>query len=258
MSRLTFPLALWLSVAVGAWIATSPSSATGPFETSGNVRWIIYASRQDVDEAIGLARRFGSEFGEPTVLSTTNGWYAVAAGPVSVPDVAAFKKRLSEAWWAPKDTFLTKGQTFIQKVWESPRSPILALASSAEGQPRVASAAGLEVRIEPANGRHLVRVRSGGRDVASAAFNDDGPYNATGASIARLDASSPFPQVVATHFTGGAHCCTVMKLLTFVDGRWETVNVGEFDSDGPQIEDLNGDGAAELVGKDDSFDAQAG
>ena len=66
--------------------------------------------------------------------------------------------------------------------------------------------------------------------------------------------SSLFPQVIATHFTGGAHCCTIMKVLTFVDGRWETVNVGEFDSDGPQIEDLNGDGVVELVGKDESFD----
>jgi hypothetical protein len=45
-----------------------------------------------------------------------------------------------------------------------------------------------------------------------------------------------------------------MKVLTFVNGRWETVNVGEFDSEGPQIEDSNGDGAVELVGKDDSFD----
>jgi hypothetical protein len=105
-----------------------------------------------------------------------------------------------------------------------------------------------------AKGRQVVRVRSGGRDVASAVFNDDGPYNSTGASIARLDAPSLFPQVIATHFTGGAHCCTVMKVQTFVDGRWETVNVGEFDSDGPQIEDLNGDGAVELVGKDESFD----
>ncbi len=187
-------------------------------------------------------------------MSTTNSWYAVAAGPVAVLDAAALKKRLSDAWWAPKDAFLTKGQTFIQKVWERPRSAILASASSAEDQPHVASTAGLEVRIESAKGRKVVRVRSGGRDVASAAFNDDGPFNATGVSIARLDASSPFPQVVATHFTGGAHCCTIMKVLTFVDGRWETVNVGEFDSDGPQIEDLNGDGAVELVGKDDAFD----
>ena len=85
-------------------------------------------------------------------------------------------------------------------------------------------------------------------------FDDQGPYNPTAAHIARLDGSSPFPQVVVTHFTGGAHCCTDMTVLTFVDGRWQTVDVGEFDSDGPRIEDLNGDGAAELVGKDDSFD----
>jgi hypothetical protein len=45
-----------------------------------------------------------------------------------------------------------------------------------------------------------------------------------------------------------------MKVVTFANGRWETLNVGEFDSDGPEIEDLNGDGSVELVGNDDSFD----
>ena len=145
--------ALWLVAIVGLWLATaSPSSANGPLATSGDARWIVFASRQDVEEAIGLARRYGSEFGAPTVLSTTNGWYAVAAGPVAVPDVAALKKRLSDAWWPPKDTFLTNGQTFIEKVWERPRSPVVASASSAEDQPHFASAAGLEAWIEPANG----------------------------------------------------------------------------------------------------------
>jgi S1-C subfamily serine protease len=254
MSRLVLTLALWLSVAVGMWVVTtSPSSAAGPFETSSNVRWIIYASRQNIDEAIGLARRFGSEFGQPTVISTTNGWYAIAAGPLSVPDPVAMKKKLSESWWPPTDTFFSKGQTFIAKVWESPKSPILASASSSEKGPHVASAAGLVVRIEASNGRKAVRVRSG-QVVASATFDDDGPYNSTAATIASLDSSSAFPQVVATHYTGGAHCCTDMKVLNFVEGRWEVVNVGEFDSDGPQIEDLNGDGSVELVGKDDSFD----
>jgi len=254
MSRLVFFLTLWLSVAVGTWIVTaSRLLAAEPFETSGNVRWIIYASRQNVDEAIGLARGFGSEFGQPTVISTTNGWYAVATGPLNVPDPVAMKKKLSESWWPPKDTFFSKGQTFVAKVWESPKSPILASASSSEKDPHVASAAGLEVRIAASNSRKVVRVRSGGQDVTSATFDDDGPYNSTGASIARLDGSSAFPQVVAKHYTGGAHCCTVMRVLTFIEGRWKVVNVGEFDSDGPQIEDLNGDGSVELVGKDDSF-----
>jgi uncharacterized protein len=249
MSGLVYSLALWLLVAVSAWnVGTSSSSAAEPLETSGNIRFIVYASRQNADEAIGLARRFGSDFGPPTVISTTNGWYAVAAGPISVPDPVALKKKLSESWWPPKDTFFSKGQTFIEKVWESPKSPILATASSSENDPHIASAAGLEVHV----GSNFVRVRAGAKDVASATFDDN--FNSTSASIVRLDNSSPLPQVVAAHFTGGAHCCTQMKVLTFIAGRWQVVKIGEFDSDGPQIEDLNGDGSVELVGKDDSFD----
>ena len=50
-------------------------------------------------------------------------------------------------------------------------------------------------------------------------LDDDEPY--TAASIARLDGSSAFPQVVVTHFTGGAHCCTDRRVLTFLsaDGK---------------------------------------
>jgi S1-C subfamily serine protease len=246
-------LALLVGVAVAIWVLTASLSwAAGPLETTGDVRWIVFASRQNVDEAIGLARRFGSDFGAPVVISTTNGWYAVAAGPVSVPDPVAMKKRLSESW-PPADTFFTKGATFVQKVWVRPKSPVLASASSSVAAPHGAAAAGLEVRIETSRNRRVVLVRSGGQNVTSVVFNDDGTSDSTGASIVRLDSSSAFPQVVASHFSGGAHCCTLMEVLTFIDNRWQVVNVGEFDSDGPQIEDLNGDGAAELVGKDDSF-----
>ncbi len=254
MGRLPVLLSL-LAAAVEMCLAAAVSLASsGPLDTTGDARWVVFASRQNIDEAIGLARHFGSDFGAPTVISTTNGWYAVAAGPVNIPDQTSLKKRLSDTWWAPKDTFLTKGLTFVERVWERPKSAILASASSADDQPHVASAAGLEVLADFVSGRQVVRVRSGGRDVASVSFDDDGSNTSTGASIARLDPSSQLPQVVATHYTGGAHCCTVMKVLTFVDSRWQIVNVGEFDSDGPGIEDLNGDGAVVLVGKDDSFD----
>ena len=251
MSRFVFSLSLVLSLVAGALIASSTISfATGAFETTGNVRWVVFASRQNVDEAIGLARQFGSDFGPPMVMSSTNGWYAVVAGPLSVPDPAALRKKLTDLWWPPKDAFVSNGRTFVEKVWEPPKSPVLASASSETG-PHAASAAGVEVRV---NAHGVVTVRSSGQDVASVRFDDQGPDNSTAAAITRLDGSSPFPQVVVTHFTGGAHCCTLMKVLTFVNGRWETLDVGEFDSDGPQIEDLNGDGVAELVGKDDSFD----
>jgi hypothetical protein len=140
MSRFVFSLSLLLSLAA-ALIAPNISFATGAFETRGDVRWLVFASRQNVDEAIGLARRFGSDFGPPMVMSSTSGWYAVVAGPISVPDVPALKKKVADLWWPPKDSFVTKGETFLEKVWEARRSPVLASASSEKG-PHVASAAG--------------------------------------------------------------------------------------------------------------------
>jgi S1-C subfamily serine protease len=249
MSRFTSIFVLLLSLAAGALSQASSVFAMGGFETAGNVRWLVFASRQNLDEAIGLARRFGSDFGSPSVMSSTNGWYAVVAGPISVSDPEALRKKLTDLWWPPKDAFTSKGQNFVERVWEAPKSPVLAIASSQKGL-RVTSAAGLEVRVNADN----VIVRNSGQDVVNVRFDDQGPAISTTAEIAQVDGSSPFPQVVVRHFTGGAHCCTLMKVLTFVNGRWETVNVGEFDSDGPEIEDLNGDGVVELVGNDDSFD----
>jgi S1-C subfamily serine protease len=249
MSRFTSLFVLLLSLAAGALSESSSVFAMGAFETTGNVRWLVFASRQNVDEAIGLARRFGSDFGSPRVMSSTNGWYAVVAGPLSVSDPEALRKKLTDLWWPPKDAFTSKGQTFVEKVWEAPKSPVLTIASSQKG-PHVTSLGGLDVRVNADN----VTVRNRGQDAASVRFDGQGPSISTAAEIARLDGSSPFPQVVVRHFTGGAHCCTLMKVLTFVNGRWETLNVGEFDSDGPEVEDLNGDGAVELVGNDDSFD----
>jgi hypothetical protein len=208
MSRLVLSFALWLSIVAATWIPITPaSSATSPFETSGDVRWIVFASRQNVDEAIGLARRFGSEFGQPVVMSTTNGWFAVVVGPLNVPDSLALKKKLINSWSTPKDAFLSKGQTFIGKVWERAKSPVLAKASTSDQALHAASSAGLEVRIDVANNRTIVRVRLKGREVVNTTFGKDGdtPSTSADASIARLDTSSAFPQVVATYFTGGAH-----------------------------------------------------
>ena len=110
MSRLIFSAALMLAIAIGAWGATlSTALATGPFETTGNVRWIVFASRQNVDEAIGLARRFGSEFGQPAVMSTTNGWYAVAVGPVSVARPGCNEEKARGLLVAPEGRFSGKG-----------------------------------------------------------------------------------------------------------------------------------------------------
>ena len=90
--------------------------AAGPFEQHGNSRWVVYASRQSLDEAIGLARGYTPGPGPTKVMSTTNGWYAVTIGPLEVSDANALKKKIATSWTPPHDAFLTMGQTFVEQV----------------------------------------------------------------------------------------------------------------------------------------------
>jgi hypothetical protein len=69
MIKVTSFILLLFSLLAGTLSPSSNAFAMGAFETSGNVRWLVFASRQNVDEAIGLARRFGSDFGPPAVMS---------------------------------------------------------------------------------------------------------------------------------------------------------------------------------------------
>jgi hypothetical protein len=111
-------------------------------------------------------------------MSSTNGWYAVVAGPLRVSDPEVLRKKLTDLWWPPQDTFTSKGRSFVEKARVAPNSPVLAIASSQEGQ-RITSAAGIEVR---ANGDNAI-VRNTGQDVANMRFADPGPAISTTAEI---------------------------------------------------------------------------
>jgi S1-C subfamily serine protease len=59
---------------------------------------------------------------------------------------------------------------------------------------------------------------------------------------------------VGTLFSGGAHCCTDTLIATETSpDHWEAVETGALDGDGFALEDIDGDGAAELVSVDNSF-----
>lgn len=73
--------------------------------------------------------------------------------------------------------------------------------------------------------------------------------------IAELDPNNPYPEVVVSFFTGGAHCCSVTSVITSnEDGSdWSIVDVGEFDG-GPMLAvDLDGNGAYEFETRDNAF-----
>lgn len=73
--------------------------------------------------------------------------------------------------------------------------------------------------------------------------------------IAEIDPGNPYPEVVVSFYTGGAHCCSDTSVITSnQDGSaWQTVDVGEFDG-GPMLAtDLNGDGRYEFKTRDNGF-----
>ena len=78
-------------------------------------------------------------------------------------------------------------------------------------------------------------------------------FPATEASIADMDPNNTRPEVYFTSFSGGMHCCTEVMVDTQVGDKWAAVPAGAFDGDGDFLQDLDGDGHAEIVTVDNRF-----
>lgn len=78
-------------------------------------------------------------------------------------------------------------------------------------------------------------------------------FPAAEASIAQIDPDNRHPEVYFTSYSGGAHCCSTIIVAEETGGRWVAVTVGEFDGDGNYLEDLDGDGTAEIATVDNRF-----
>lgn len=73
------------------------------------------------------------------------------------------------------------------------------------------------------------------------------------ASIADMDPDNDLPEVYFASFSGGAHCCTTVIVAEQVGDGWVAVPVGDFDGDGDYLNDVDGDGLAEVVTVDNRF-----
>ena len=74
------------------------------------------------------------------------------------------------------------------------------------------------------------------------------------ASIADIDPDNGYPEVLFTSYSGGAHCCTTVIVAEQLGPKWVTVTVGEdFEGDGNFLDDLDGDGLAEIATVDQRF-----
>lgn len=78
-------------------------------------------------------------------------------------------------------------------------------------------------------------------------------FVAASASIAEIDPDNAYPEVYFSSYSGGAHCCNTIIVAQELDNRWIGIAIGEFDGDGDYLEDLDGDGLAEVVTVDNRF-----
>ena len=108
--------------------------------------------------------------------------------------------------------------------------------------------------IDPSSDVPLLSVFVGGQRVLETPGVASGfDFPAADASIAEIDPSNQHREVYFTSYSGGAHCCSSVIVAEEVGNRWVAVPVGEFDGDGNYLDDLNGDGVAEIATVDNRF-----
>ncbi|MEG6508190.1 hypothetical protein V6C03_04325 [Methyloligella sp. 2.7D] len=73
--------------------------------------------------------------------------------------------------------------------------------------------------------------------------------------IADVDPVNDTPEVVVSSYSGGAHCCGVIKVITKLkdSADWTIVDVGSFDGGPVPAKDYNGDGLYEFIARDPAF-----
>lgn len=76
-------------------------------------------------------------------------------------------------------------------------------------------------------------------------------------SVLRLDPEHSTIDVLFASYTGGAHCCADVKVLSLFGGSWKVIDLGGWDGDTHVIinqpRDVVGDGTLEFVRGDDRF-----
>lgn len=247
----------------------------------GNMRWLALASSKDKDVAIGIARRSAYMANTVKVVSSKSGYYGIIIGPYAANSIKDVKKqdkdsRLGEL---PKDALLSKGDNYIDTIWQATDGGIGAVAYSIDKAVEFSSGP-LSVKVQ---GQKLEPDRAytnvNGKD-AGGSFNfeigKDLPsdelalaeeflglqYNRV--AVVKLMAQSPSPQVVVTNYTGGAHCCTNTWILSrgTEHAAWSKTRAETLDGDGYWFEDVDGDGALEMLSVDNhflyAFDSYAG
>ncbi len=241
-----------------AWMPVAASA--NEFAQTGDMRWLALASRQSEDEAIGVARAYRFQFPSIRVVQASNGWFAVVTGPERLASLRARRDQMLKSGSIPRDTLFSRGDGYVRQVW-APSRPRIELEFKFEGGRPVSRQFGdLTLTVSGravADGMTIpvLSIAQDRRIIFQTAIQESATTGGNAEiRVARLDAASSEPQIVFSSFWGGAHCCTVTRIVTRVSGQWRAIDGRTLDGDGGySLEDIDGDGAHELVSVDNSF-----
>ena len=246
-----------------AFLASScPSSAAPSLPTlDSDNYWVIVGSRQNIDDAISIARQHGDDSAQ--VVGSVNGWFAVVEGPKKVLQGAGktFLDSLIKSGAAPKDAYLTRGTGLTDVVWKPSPSPVLQTLQYDGKAPVELTQSGIKISVDrkgPDSDGDFFPFAKGykeGKELFTLSA-DKNPSEDPSATLYALwlDQASSAPQIVLTYYWHGAHCCTVTRIANLKpDGRWAVTETEDLDGDGYDFEDINRDGSIQLISSDNSF-----
>ena len=262
---------VWIWVALLAAVFMGRAAQAGDLQLSGKQHWLTVASSKDKNVAIGIARQAAGYGGKDQVVSSASGYYAVILGPYEANSIEELKKNGKGSFdELPKDALLSQGANYLKVVWSN--EPLsLGLVSFSLAKAAEFSVDGLQAKVigQPLE-KDTAYVEVTGTDKSGANFNFDIGKDAKPdeqdsaesyasedfhkAGIARLTKDGE-PQIIVTQFSGGAHCCTSTWIMSRASGAasWAMIEGDTLDGDGYWVEDLEGDGALELMSVDNSF-----
>ena len=270
----------FLGLACGVVVGVTSVQAE-TLSLTGKMRWLAVASTKDKDVAIGIARVASYMADTVKVVSSKSGFYAVVLGPFATGSIAELKKtdtneRLSDL---PADALLSRGENYIETVWDAKSGGIGQVAYSIDKVAEFSSGP-LSVKIKGEKlGAENAYTVVDGKDAGGTFHFDIGKDLPTDelssaeefmgltyhrAAVAKLVPNAPNNQVIVTSYTGGAHCCTKTWILSrdAAQAAWSKIEGDMLDGDGYWFEDVDGDGALELLSVDNhflyAFDSYAG
>jgi serine protease Do len=244
-------------------MASSPALAatSNPLHLSGQQHWLTVASTKDLNAAIGIARQFDDEGLAPRVVSSRSGWFAVVLGPYRAKSISQLRNTDTRLPELPGDALLSRGDRYQDTVWQ----PAATSRNWTEyGVDRPARLSSGDLEIEVGMNRHgadaiVTTIRGTQKGATAFLFKPENSAEFTEqgatATLAKLDPKTLSPQVLATRYTGGAHCCTTTWIATKPDGAagWSLVDGANLDGGGYGLEDVDADGGQELISVDNAF-----